>query len=88
MSVQEVDGLPVYPWSQMQVEMWLMTVHWAFTPQRPVQESWHLLLMQALSEGQSELPTHSGLQLGGEPIMSGMHVHWHLSPISLGGREF
>ena len=31
--------------------------------------------------------THSGLQLGGLPIMSGMQEHWHLSPIRLGGRE-
>ena len=41
--------------------------------------------MHALSDGQSELITHSGLQLGGEPIISGRQEQSHLSPICLGG---
>ena len=40
--------------------------------------------MHALSEGQSELTTHSGLQLGGEPIISGRQEQRHWPPISLG----
>ena len=32
--------------------------------------------------------THSGLQFGGEPIMSGRQVHRHLLPLILGGSEF
>ena len=42
--------------------------------------------MQALSEGQSEFITHSGLQLGGEPIISGMQLHWQRPPMSRGGK--
>ena len=41
--------------------------------------------MHALSDVQSELITHSGLQLGGEPIISGRQEQSHLSPICLGG---
>ena len=44
--------------------------------------------MQALSEGQSELTTHSGRQLGGDPIISGRQEHWHCPPMFLGGLEF
>jgi len=63
MSVQEVNGSPVYPWSQVQVEMWLMTLHWAFTPQSPGQGSTQWSSWQALFEGQSVLMTQaSGLQ--------------------------
>ena len=57
-------------------------------PHSPGQGSWHLRLMHALSEGQSELTTHSGRQFGGEPIISGRHEHWHLSPITRGGLLF
>ena len=32
--------------------------------------------MQALFDGQSELSTHSGRQLGTEPIMLGTQPHW------------
>ena len=53
-------------------------------PQRPGHGSWHFLFMHALSDGQSELTTHSGLQLGGEPIISGRQEQSHLSPICLG----
>ena len=38
-----------------------------------------------MSDEQSELTTHSGLQLGGEPIISGRQEHWHCPPIFLGG---
>ena len=41
--------------------------------------------MHALSIGQSAFIVHSGLQFGGEPIIPGRQVHWHLSPIFLGG---
>jgi hypothetical protein len=41
--------------------------------------------MQALSGEQSELMTHSGRQLGGEPIMVGRQEHWHCSPTTRGG---
>ena len=44
--------------------------------------------MQALSEEQSELTTHSGRQLGGEPIISGRQEHWQRSPITRGGLLF
>ena len=43
--------------------------------------------MHALSIGQSWFITHSGRQLGGEPIISGKQEHWHLSPMTLGGLE-
>jgi hypothetical protein len=42
--------------------IWFITEHSAFCPQVPGQGSTHLFLMQALSLGQSELSTHSGLQ--------------------------
>ena len=42
--------------------------------------------MQASAEGQSELTTHSGLQFGGDPIISGKHEHWQRSPICRGGK--
>ena len=44
--------------------------------------------MHALSDEQSELTTHSGLQFGGVPIISGRQEQWHLSPICLGGLLF
>jgi hypothetical protein len=48
--------------------MWLKTLHWAFWPQEPGQGSLHFSLMQAWLLAHSELTTHSGLQLGGEPM--------------------
>ena len=57
-------------------------------PHNPGQGSWHFLLLHAMSVGQSALITHSGLQFGGEPIIPGRHVHWHLSPMFLGGLVF
>ena len=72
----------------MQIGTWFLTLHFAFRPQSPGQGSWHFLLIHALSVGQSALIIHSGLQFGGEPIIPGRHVHWHLSPTFLGGFVF
>ena len=72
----------------MQMGTWFRTLQYAFTPQRPGHGSWHFRLMQALSEEQSELTTHSGRQLGGEPIISGRQEHWQRSPITRGGLLF
>ena len=44
--------------------------------------------MHASSEGQSAFMTHSGLQLGGEPIISGRQEQRHWPPMSLGGLLF
>ena len=54
------------------------------TPHNPGQGSWHFLLIHAVFWEQSELTMHSGLQLGGEPIILGWQEHWHLSPMILG----
>lgn len=55
--------------------MWLITSHIASWPQVPGHGSTHLLRRQALSWGQSELRTHSGLQPEyGSPWYSGRHV--------------
>ena len=48
----------------------------------------HFLEMQARLGLQSAFKTHSGLQLGGLPIILGRHEHWQLSPITLGILEF
>ena len=78
-------GSPEYPLLQTQMGMWFLTLQQALTPHSPGHGSWHFLLMQALSEEQSEFMTHSGRQLGGEPIISERQEHWHRSPIFLGG---
>lgn len=57
--------------------------HWAFWPQRPGQGSLHLLLIHALLFGHSELPTHSGLQLGGCPIKLSIQEQIAFSPSTL-----
>lgn len=55
--------------------MWLLTRHSAFMPQVPGHGSLHLLLTHALSLGQSEFITHSGLQPAyGSPKYSGKQV--------------
>ena len=41
-----------------------------------------------MSDEQSEFTTHSGRQLGGEPIISGRQEHWQRSPITRGGLLF
>ena len=81
------NGSPKKPGLHTQMGMWLLTLQLALIPQRPGQGSWHFLFVQALSRGQSEFTTHSGLQFGGDPTMSAWHVHWHLSPITRGGFE-
>ena len=54
--------------------MWFLTVHSAFIPHVPGQGSIHLFLWHALSEGQSEFTTHSGLHATyGSPKYSGIH---------------
>ena len=68
--------------------IWLRTRQYAFTPHKPGHGSWHLRLIQALSEGQSELTVHSGLQFGGEPIIWGWQLHSQRSPTTLGKFEF
>jgi len=50
-------------------------VHTAWNPQEPWQGLVHLLRTQAKLVGQSELMTHSGLQLGGAPNIPGVHEH-------------
>jgi hypothetical protein len=56
--------------------MWLTTSHLAFWPQVPGHGSTHFCLTHALSLGQSELITHSGLQpTYGSPWYSGRHEH-------------
>lgn len=40
-------------------------------PQEPGQGSLHFSVIQAMVEGQSVLTTHSGLQLGGDPMKLG-----------------
>lgn len=55
--------------------MWLMTWHVASALQVPAHGSPHLFLMQALSLGQSEFNTHSGLHPKyGSPWYSSMQV--------------
>lgn len=58
---QEVNASPTYPGIQLQFGAWFITVQEAYRPQMPGHGSTHLLRMQALSDGQSELNTHSGL---------------------------
>ena len=45
-----------------------MTVQIALYPHEPGHGSLHLLFMQAVLLGHSELMEHSGRQFGGEPI--------------------
>ena len=61
MTLQYLNGSPVYPEKQVQDGKWLTTWQTAFWPQVPGQGSWHLFEMQARFDGQSELRTHSGL---------------------------
>ena len=44
--------------------------------------------MQALSEGQSMFVKHSGLQLGGDPIILCVQAHLQMFPTTLGISEF
>lgn len=60
-------GLPVYDGGQEQIGLWFLTIHFAPNPHVPGQGSLHFWLVQASLRGHSELTTHSGLQLGGDP---------------------
>lgn len=77
------------PEGQLHTGLWLTTWHNAFQPQVPEQGSMHFWLLQAWFLGQSELTTHSGLQLGGLPRNPGTQehtawpfiaLHWLLGP--------
>lgn len=52
-----------------------MTLQRAFTPHGLGHGFWHLLLRHAKSCGHSELTTHSGRQLGGDPSYSAKQEH-------------
>lgn len=74
--LQYLNGSPVYPRMHVHEGKWFITWHKALSLHVPGQGSWHLLLMQALFEGQSDDKTHSGLHPSyGLPIYSGRHVH-------------
>lgn len=47
---------------QVQLGKWLITLHSAFCPHVPGQGFWHLDLIQAKLDGQSEFIVHSGRQ--------------------------
>lgn len=60
----------------MQCGKWFTTWQLAFCPHVPGQGFWHLFLIQARFEEQSEFKMHSGLQFSyGLPTYSGKHVH-------------
>lgn len=59
---QTINALPEKPGKQLHIGIWLITLHSAFWPHVPGQGSTHLFRIQALSLGQSEFKTHSGLQ--------------------------
>lgn len=58
----------MYPIGQVQIGVWLITLHCAPIPQDPGQGSRHFSLIQAVMLEHSELILHSGLQLGGLPM--------------------
>lgn len=60
------------PGTQVQVGEWLITWQMASCPQVPGQGFWHLFLIQARFERQSELTVHSGRHPSyGLPMYSG-----------------
>lgn len=70
-----VNGSPVNENLQEHIGLWLITLQLVFVPHGPGQGLTHFCLIHALSCGHSALPTHSGLQFGGEPTYSGKHEH-------------
>ena len=73
--VQNLNGSPVYPGSQVQIGLWFWALQVACVPQTPGQGSTHFWLTQALSVGHSGLMEHSGLHsMYGFPNISGKHV--------------
>lgn len=83
-SVHSTNGLPINGDGQLQSGLWFIALQVALMPQTFwVQGFTHLLLMHALSPGQSELITHSGWQpvmLEGIPWRPGRHLHTTVSP--------
>lgn len=77
--------MPIKGGGQLHRGLWLIALHVALIPHTfCVQGFTHLLLMQALSPGQSELITHSGWQpviLEGIPWRPGKHLQTAVSPI-------
>lgn len=74
--MHNLNASPVEPSGHEQIGIWFETVQIAFNPHVPGQGSWHLLWIQALFIGQSELTRHSGLQPSyGLPWYSGRHSH-------------
>ena len=72
---QTTNAFPEVPDGQVQTGIWFTTEHNAFWPQVPAHGSLHLLLIQALSLGQSEFKTHSGRQPKyGSPWYSGRQI--------------
>uniref|UniRef100_A0A1A9ZCQ8 Uncharacterized protein n=1 Tax=Glossina pallidipes TaxID=7398 RepID=A0A1A9ZCQ8_GLOPL len=65
---QVTNGLPVNPGKQLQNGLWLTTEHWVFRPHAPGQGSIHFCFIQAIFEGHSWFPVHSGRHNGGEDI--------------------
>lgn len=78
-----VNGSPVYPVMQVQIGMWFWTLHSALKPQEPGHGSLHFSVIQAIVDGQSVLTTHSGLQLGGEPMKFCWQEHAGWLPTAL-----
>lgn len=72
---QLINGSPVIPERQTQTGLWLMTLQSVLRPQLPGQGSRHFWLVHASFFGQSELITHSGLQVGGAPTNPFMQLH-------------
>lgn len=86
----KVNGFPVNCWGQLHMGLWLITWHWALTPQAPTQGSIHFWLEQARSRVHSELWVHSGLQEGGLPRYPLIHAHtacWLISRQTLFGPQ-
>lgn len=67
MGMQLVNGSPVYWDGQLQMGLWLRTVHRALGAHELAQGFWQRWFTQARVCSQSELVEHSGLQLGGWP---------------------
>jgi hypothetical protein len=68
-------GSPVKPAAQVHIGLWFTTWQRALKPHVPGHGSWHLWLIQARFCGQSELTTHWGLHVGGEPTQPDWQEH-------------
>lgn len=71
---------PVKPSGHTHIGVWLITRHSALMPHACAHGSWHFVLMQAILGAHSLFARHSGRQLGGAPINSGIHWHEGVSP--------